>query len=210
MVENLELIKELKVSNSRLSVYLILRRLFDILASLIGLALLAPVIIITCIIVRLESKGSPIYCQSRVGCYGREFKMYKIRSMRIDAEKNGAQWAKKNDPRITKAGNFIRKTRLDELPQLYNVLKGDMSIIGPKPEREVFYREFEQNIKNFRDRLIIKPGLTGYAQVNGGYDVEPQEKLNLDLYYINNINFKNDLIILVKTVKVIFTGEGAR
>lgn len=116
----------------------------------------------------------------------------------------------KNDPRITKVGRIIRKTRIDEIPQLFNVLKGDMSIIGPRPEREIFYKEFEKKIPNFRERLLIKPGLTGYAQVNGGYDIKPIEKLNLDLYYIRNKSLKLDLIIIIKTFKILVTGEGAR
>ena len=136
--------------------------------------------------------------------------MYKVRSMRMDAEKNGAQWAEKNDPRVTKVGKFIRKTRIDEIPQLYNVLKGDMTFVGPRPEREVFYKEFEKDISNFRERLKVKPGVTGYAQVHGGYDVTPAEKLELDLYYIEHMSVGMDLKMIFKTVSVIFTGDGAR
>ena len=127
-----------------------------------------------------------------------------------DAEVSGAKWATKNDARVTTIGKFIRVTRIDELPQFFNILKGDMTIIGPRPEREIFYKEFEKTISNFRDRLKIKPGLTGYAQVNGGYDVMPKEKLKLDLYYINNVSFSLDIKIIFKTVGIVITGKGAR
>ncbi|MGL5821543.1 MAG: exopolysaccharide biosynthesis polyprenyl glycosylphosphotransferase [Sarcina sp.] len=190
--------------------YLIVKRIFDIIFSLIGLVLCIPIILLTVILVLLESKGNPIYSQERVGSNNKIFAMYKIRSMRLDAEKNGPQWASNNDPRVTKIGSFIRKTRIDELPQLWNVLKGDMSLIGPRPEREIFYQEFEKTIPNFRERLRVKPGITGYAQVNGGYDLKPQEKLKLDLIYINNLTLSNELKIILKTFRVLLTGEGAR
>ncbi|WP_297437729.1 sugar transferase [uncultured Clostridium sp.] len=190
--------------------YLKVKRLFDITLSFLGLLICAPIILIVCIIVVLDSKGKPIYYQKRVGLDNKEFNMFKIRSMRSDAEKNGAQWAKENDPRITKIGKFIRKTRIDELPQLWNVFKGEMSIIGPRPEREVFYKEFEKTIPRFRERLLAKPGITGHAQVNGGYDLEPKEKLDLDLEYIEKRGIKLELNIIIKTFRVLVTGEGAR
>lgn len=186
------------------------KRFFDVLFSLIGLVLGTPLIIIFSILTAIECKGNPIYAQERVGLNNKEFKMYKVRSMRMDAEKNGAQWAQTNDSRITKVGKFIRKTRIDEIPQLFNVLKGDMSVIGPRPEREIFYKEFEKTIPGFRKRLAIRPGITGYAQVNGGYDISPEEKLVLDLEYINKVNCLLDLRIAFKTIGVIFTGNGAR
>ena len=131
--------------------------------------------------------------------------------MKTDAEKiGGAQWAEKDDPRITKIGRFIRKTRIDELPQLVNILKGDMSLIGPRPERPELTYEFEQDIPGFIDRLLVKPGLTGWAQVNGGYDITPAEKLVLDLEYINNRSIMLDMKIILKTAKVVLTGDGAR
>lgn len=130
--------------------------------------------------------------------------------MGVNAEKNGAQWATKNDPRVTKVGAFIRKTRIDELPQLFNVLKGDMSLIGPRPERPMFTAQFNEEIPGFIDRLQVKPGITGWAQVNGGYDITPREKLELDRYYINNMSFWLDLKIILKTIKVCITGDGAR
>ena len=130
--------------------------------------------------------------------------------MRMDAEKDGEKWAEVNDPRITKIGAFIRKTRIDELPQLFSVLKGDMSIIGPRPERPSFTAQFSKEIKGFSNRLLVKPGLTGLAQVNGGYDITPKEKLKYDLQYINNVTFFLEMKILLKTIKVVLTGEGAR
>lgn len=150
------------------------------------------------------------YMQERVGKDGRLFRVVKLRSMVNDAEKNGAQWAEKDDPRVTRVGRFIRKTRIDELPQLINVLLGDMSIIGPRPERPKFVMEFNEQIPGFIERLCVKPGLTGWAQVNGGYDVKPAEKLALDLYYIENRSVKLDILIMIKTICVMFSGSGAR
>ena len=192
------------------SLHLIFKRCIDIIIGAIGCLIVSPIILITCILVRLESKGNPIYAQKRVGFGNKEFNIYKIRSMVSNAEKSGAKWATKNDSRVTNIGKFIRLTRIDELPQFFNILRGDMTIIGPRPEREVFYKEFEKTIPNFRDRLKVKPGLTGYAQVNGGYDVSPKEKLKLDLYYIENISIGLDLKIIFKTIGVVFSGEGAR
>lgn len=200
--------KNLFIKESK--IYLEIKRFADISLSLIGLIIGAPIVIIASICIVLESRGKPLYSQMRVGLNNKEFKMYKIRSMRIDAEADGAQWAKKDDPRITKVGKFIRKTRIDEIPQLFNVLKGDMSIIGPRPEREIFYKQFEKTIPDFRKRLLVKPGLTGYAQVNGGYDLTPDEKLRLDLYYESNQSIKLDILIILKTFRVLLTGEGAR
>ena len=130
--------------------------------------------------------------------------------MYIDAEKDGPKWASENDERITKVGRIIRKTRIDELPQLFNILKGDMSIIGPRPERPELIKEFIKYIPDFNDRLLVKPGITGWAQVNGGYSLTPEEKLEFDKYYIKNRGFKLDLLILIKTIIVIFTSHGAR
>ena len=130
--------------------------------------------------------------------------------MRTDAEKFGAQWAEKDDPRVTKVGKFIRKTRIDEIPQLFNIFKGDMGIIGPRPERPGFTKEFEETYGHFVYRLAIKPGLTGWAQVNGGYEIDPGEKLKYDIYYIKNRSLLLDIKIVFMTVKVIFTGDGAR
>lgn len=141
---------------------------------------------------------------------GKRFEIIKLRSMRTDAEKNGPQWAAKNDPRVTRVGKFIRKTRIDELPQLINILRGDMSLIGPRPERPVFTEKFDKEIPGFKKRLLVKPGLTGWAQVNGGYEMTPAEKFELDMFYIQNQSFKMDMQILFRTVWVVVSGNGAR
>lgn len=192
------------------SSYVFVKRGMDIILSIIGLILTLPIVFITILFIVIESSGSPFFFQERVGLNGRTFQVIKLRSMGLDAEKNGAQWATKNDSRVTKVGYFIRKTRIDELPQLINVLAGDMSLIGPRPERSMFTEQFEQEIPGFKNRLLVKPGLTGWAQVNGGYDITPKEKLKLDIYYINHASLLLDAKIIVKTAQVVFTGEGAR
>lgn len=195
---------------SKRSFYDSFKRSSDVLFGVIGIIVSVPVIIIIGIIVKLETPGPIFYSQERLGKDGKKFYIYKIRSMYKNAEENGAQWAEKNDFRVTKVGNFIRKTRIDELPQFYNILIGDMSLIGPRPEREIFAEVFQKEIPNFHFRLRVKPGLTGWAQVNGGYDHKPHEKLQYDLYYIENKSFQLDFKILLKTVFVVIKGEGAR
>jgi lipopolysaccharide/colanic/teichoic acid biosynthesis glycosyltransferase len=182
----------------------------DLVLASVGLVLALPLILIFSILVSVETPGFPFYSQERVGKNGRHFRIIKLRSMICNAEIEGAKWAEINDPRITKVGALIRKTRIDELPQLVSVLKGDMSLIGPRPERPVFTRQFTKEIRGFEKRLLVKPGLTGLAQVNGGYNISPQEKLKYDLEYIQNLNFALELKILLKTCKVVVTGEGAR
>lgn len=182
----------------------------DIIFSLVGLIISAPIIFVVSVLIKIETPGPAFFVQERVGLNGEYFKLYKLRSMGVDAEKNGAQWAEKNDPRVTKVGAFIRKTRIDELPQFWNVLRGDMSLIGPRPERPVFTAKFDKEIPGFVDRLAIRPGLTGWAQVNGGYDITPEEKLKLDKYYIQHEGLLLDLKIIFKTIGIIFTGNGAR
>lgn len=186
------------------------QRVLDIVLSVVGLLVGIPLIAIFGILIKLEDNGPITYKQERLGKGGKRFYIYKLRSMRTDAEKFGAQWAEKNDPRITKVGKFIRKTRIDEIPQLFNILKGDMSIIGPRPERPEFTQEFNEEIPGFINRLAVKPGLTGWAQINGGYDITPQEKLVEDIYYIENRSILLDFKIILKTVKVVLTGHGAR
>ncbi|MCY7806540.1 sugar transferase [Bacillus spizizenii] len=190
--------------------YLAVKRVMDIWFALIGLAIALPMIAVFSILICLETPGPAIYTQERVGKGGKPFKLYKLRSMKIDAEKSGAVWAQKQDPRVTRIGAFIRRTRIDELPQLFNVLKGDMSMIGPRPERPVFTEKFQNEIPGFTQRLAVKPGLSGWAQVNGGYDMTPKEKLIFDLYYIRNLTFTLELKIMLKTCKVVWTGDGAR
>ncbi|MED4972215.1 exopolysaccharide biosynthesis polyprenyl glycosylphosphotransferase [Geobacillus thermoleovorans] len=190
--------------------YPYVKRFLDILLSLLALPIAIPIILIFAVIIKLETPGPAFFLQERVGLHGKYFKVIKLRSMGVNAEKNGAQWATKNDPRVTKVGAFIRKTRIDEFPQLFNVLKGDMSLIGPRPERPMFTAQFNEEIPGFIDRLQVRPGITGWAQVNGGYDITPKEKLELDRYYINNMSFWLDLKIILKTIKVCITGDGAR
>ena len=182
----------------------------EFIFSLLLLIIAVPICILACIAIYVELRVNPIYTQKRVGLNGRVFKIYKLRSMYIDAEKDGPKWASENDERITKVGRIIRKTRIDELPQLVNILKRDMSIIGPRPERPELIKDFIKYIPDFNDRLLVKPGITGWAQVNGGYSLTPKEKLEFDKYYIQNRGFKLDLLIIVKTIIVIFTRNGAR
>ncbi len=188
----------------------VVRRIFDLVFALIASVVCIPVIVIFGLLIFLQDGGPVFYLQERVGLQGKHFMIYKLRSMRLDAEANGAQMAEEDDPRITKIGRFIRKTRIDELPQIINVFKGDMSIIGPRPERPIFVVQFNEEIPGFIERLRVKPGITGWAQVNGGYDISAKEKLDLDMYYINHQSIFLDMKILFKTIKIIFTGEGAR
>jgi lipopolysaccharide/colanic/teichoic acid biosynthesis glycosyltransferase len=186
------------------------KRALDVGLAAIGLAIGLPIILLFAVLIVLETEGPAFYVQERVGLRGRPFRVIKLRSMVADAEKDGARWADKNDSRVTKVGAFIRKTRIDELPQLVNVLKGEMTLIGPRPERAWFTHQFNREIPGFIDRLQVKPGLTGWAQVNGGYDISPREKLRLDLEYIASLSLRKDLQILFRTFKVILTGDGAR
>lgn len=193
--------------------YMLVKRLLDILCVLAVLPFALPLMLLTVIAIRLESAGSVLFVQNRVGQGGREFKIYKFRSMRTDSEQNGAQLAQVGDNRITRVGSFIRKTRLDELPQFFNILKGDMSLIGPRPEQKVFVEQFEKSIPFYQYRHIVKPGLSGWAQVTQGYagnTDETQVKIEHDFYYIKHFSFSLDVLIMFKTVKIILTGFGAR
>lgn len=190
--------------------YLITKRAFDIVCSFLGLLILAIPMMIIALIIIIDSPGAPIFKQERLGINGKPFMIYKFRSMRLDAEENGPQWADEHDPRCTHFGQILRRTRLDELPQLYNILRGDMSFVGPRPERAYFYREFEQYIPGFSNRLLVMPGLTGYAQVNGGYSLKPEEKIIYDMEYIQHRSIRMDLACILRTIGVIFSGDGAR
>lgn len=182
----------------------------DILLAVFLLIVTFPVILIFAFLIKLESAGPILYSQKRLGLNNKEFYIYKLRSMYVDAENNGAVWATQNDSRVTKIGKIIRKTRIDELPQIYNVLKRDMSLIGPRPERKIFVDEFSIVNPLYLQRTTVRPGLTGWAQVNGGYDIDPFQKLDKDFYYIRNQSIKLDFIIMIKTIKVIISGDGAR
>ncbi|KRK45517.1 sugar transferase [Dellaglioa algida] len=190
--------------------YIILKRIFDVVLSILALVPVSIVVFLFAVIIIVDSKGGPFYSQERVGLMGKRFKVIKLRSMRNDAEANGAQWAEEEDPRITRVGKVMRKTRIDELPQLFNVLVGQMSLIGPRPERPNFTQQFSDEIEGFEQRLLIKPGLSGYAQVNGGYDISPAEKLKLDLFYMEHFSLRLDFSIFIRTITVVLTGDGAR
>jgi len=183
------------------------KRLMDIVISAILLILASPIMLITWIAIKLEDGGPALFTQERCTIGGKKFKVYKFRSMRIDAEKNGAQLAKENDSRITKIGAFIRKTRIDELPQLFNILKGDMSFVGPRPERPEFVEEYSKTVPEFSYRMKVKAGLTGYAQVYGKYNTTFLDKLKMDLLYIEKYSILLDIQIILTTVKVVFMKE---
>ncbi len=189
------------------------KRAMDLCICLPMLLALSPIILLTALLVRMESNGPAFYTQRRVGLHGREFTVYKIRSMRNDAEKNGAQWAQAKDPRVTRVGRFIRKTRIDELPQLINVIKGDMSLIGPRPERREFVDELAAKIPYYNVRHTVKPGITGWAQVSHPYGAtldDSRYKLEYDLFYIKHLSVLLDAKILLKTIGVVLFPKGAR
>lgn len=208
------------------------KRAFDLVASVVGLLVFAMLLPVLGLLIKLDSPGSIFYGQDRVGINrrlqrdgqknsdrrkvlqpGRPFKIYKLRSMCSNAEAGGPQWAGTNDTRITRIGGFLRKSRLDELPQLWNVLKGEMSLIGPRPERLYFIRQLEHDVPNYHDRLLVKPGLTGLAQVRNGYDSDldsVKRKVEYDRQYIQGAGPLNEVGILMQTVRVVLKGEGAR
>jgi sugar transferase (PEP-CTERM system associated) len=193
-----------------------LERGFDIVASLLLLLVTWPLMLLAIVAIKLEEglRAPIIYSQERVGFGGRIFRVHKFRSMRIDAEKDGkARWAQKNDSRVTRTGQFIRNTRIDELPQIFNVLKGEMSFVGPRPERPQFVEELAQQIPYYHERHRVKPGITGWAQLSYPYGAsvyDAEQKLTYDLYYIKNHSLIFDLYILVRTVEVILLGTGVR
>lgn len=190
------------------------KRLFDIVASLLVLVVGLPLVIVAGIAVILDSRGPVFYRQPRVGLFGEPYDIFKIRSMRTDAEASGkAVWASENDPRVTRVGRIIRKLRIDELPQTWCVLKGDMSFVGPRPERPSFVEELEKKLPYYAERHMVKPGLTGWAQINYPYGASVEDarvKLEYDLYYAKNYSPFLDLLILLQTVRVVLWPEGAR
>ena len=192
----------------------IAKRQFDILVSLLMLIVSAPLILLTAIAIRLESKGPAFYRQKRVGLFGEEFDVIKLRSMRQDAEVAGqAVWAQENDPRVTRVGRFIRMVRIDELPQLWVVLKGKMSFVGPRPERLQFVTSLAEQLPFYDERHMVKPGITGWAQINYPYGASLEDahnKLEYDLYYAKNYTPFLDLLILLQTVRVLIWPSGAR
>ena len=190
--------------------YRFVKRAFDVCSCGVALVLLAIPMAVIAVKIRRESPGPAIYAQRRVGLNGKVFNLYKFRSMYQDAEVRGAQWAKDEDPRVTPLGRFLRNKRLDEIPQFWNVVRGDMSLIGPRPERPAFHEVFCQRIHGWEQRVMVKPGITGLAQVEGGYDLLPKEKARIDIAYIESRCLKLDLGIVFRTIRTMISGEGAR
>lgn len=189
------------------------KRAMDIAIAMILLLVSFPLFIVATIAIKLDSKGPVFYSQERVGLYGRRFMIHKFRTMGVNAEASGAQWATKGDPRITRVGTFLRRARIDELPQLICVLKGDMSMVGPRPERAFFVEQLREQVPFYISRLKMKPGLTGWAQVRHHYDTsieDVQKKLQYDMYYYENMSLVLDIQILFRTIYVVLTGKGAQ
>lgn len=190
-----------------------LKRLSDVLVASFGIVLLTPLCVLIGLLIKVDSPGAVFYRQMRVGLRGQPFMIWKFRSMHQDAEKSGPRWAEKQDPRVSRVGRVLRKLRLDELPQLYNVLKGEMSLVGPRPERPVFVEELRKTIPYYDIRHTVRPGVTGWAQTKFRYGSSTEDshtKLQYDLYYVKNMTFGLDLRILVETARVVLLGEGAR
>ena len=201
---------EFKIKNS--SFEFRLKRLGDILVSLVLLLLTLPLIVLAALFIKLQDNGPAFYTQTRTGLHGRPFKIVKLRTMSVDAENNGPQWSSISDQRVTKLGGFLRKARIDELPQLVCVLSGSMSLIGPRPERPEFCQELSKSIIHYNLRHDIRPGLSGWAQVNYPYGASTQDsenKLSYDLYYLRNFSFLLDLLILFKTIRLVLNAKGS-
>lgn len=198
---------------SRYKIKLATKRLLDIILATIGLILLSPIFLVISILVKATSKGPIFFIQERTGQWERPYRMFKFRTMKEDSEKNGAQWAQVGDSRITGLGSILRRFRQDEIPQFWNVLKGDMSFVGPRPEIPQFVNNLKQKIPYYSERHSLKPGITGWAQVNypyGASEKDALKKLEYDLFYVKNMTILFDLYIILKTVKTVFTGQGAR
>lgn len=193
---------------------LVVKRTLDLAFALFGLVLSSPIMCLTALAVRLDSKGPALFSQTRVGLAGRSFKLLKFRSMRVDAEANsGAQWAQQNDSRVTRVGRYLRKYRLDELPQFINIIRGDMSFVGPRPERPVFVEQLRNVISYYDERHSVRPGLTGWAQVQFPYGASVEDacrKLEYELFYLKNMSVFFDILIIFKTVRIVLGGRGGR
>ncbi len=192
----------------------LLKRMLDLSAGIVGLVFSLPIMAVVALAVRLDSKGGVIYRQTRVGRKGKPFQVLKFRSMRVDAERqNGAQWASENDPRVTRIGRFLRTYRLDELPQFVNVIRGDMSFVGPRPERPCFVTELRKTIPYYDERHSVRPGITGWAQVEYFYGSSVEDafnKLEYDFFYLKNMSVLFDLAIIFQTIRIVMRGQGAR
>ena len=193
--------------------YMVVKRFLELILIFASLPITLIIIIVTAILIKLESPGPVFFVQQRVGLAGKEFTIYKFRSMTKDSEEHGAKMASQGDMRVTRIGKFIRKVRIDELPQFWNIVRGDMSLIGPRPEQKVFVDQFENTIPFYNYRHIVKPGITGWAQVTHGYAANEDEtkiKVEHDFYYIKNFSFSLDVLIFFKTIFTMLTGFGAR
>jgi exopolysaccharide biosynthesis polyprenyl glycosylphosphotransferase len=192
----------------------IVKRLSDILIGCVMLILMLPIMVLTALAIKIDSRGPIFYRQQRIGAFDKPFALFKFRSMRADAEAGGNPiWAQRYDPRVTRVGRFIRTTRIDELPQLVNVLRGEMSLVGPRPERPHFVEQLSRAVPFYRQRSYVKPGLTGWAQVNFPYGAsveDAREKLSYDLYYVKRRSVLLDASILLSTIRVVLLREGAR
>ena len=195
------------VSVERRIAYEVMKRCLDIIFSMLALLILIIPMCIVAIAIKCTSKGAALYTQERLGKNGKPFKIIKFRSMIADAEKNSIQWCEKDDPRITRLGTYLRRYHVDELPQLWNIFVGDMSFVGPRPERECYYDAFETYIHGFHERLKVKPGLTGLAQVSGGSRMRPEEKIAYDIEYIKNRSIWLDFRVLCNTFLSVITGR---
>jgi sugar transferase (PEP-CTERM system associated) len=195
-------------------VVLAVKRVFDLMASLVGLVLALPLMAVTAVVIWATSPGPILYHQERVGLNGRVFRIHKFRTMRADAEAaTGPVWSAENDTRITRVGRLLRRTRLDELPQFWNVLRGEMSFVGPRPERPEFVAQLTATLPYYLQRLVVKPGITGWAQVRYTYAASVEdavEKLQYDLYYIKNLSLAFDLVVVLETVKIVLLRRGGR
>jgi sugar transferase (PEP-CTERM system associated) len=194
-------------------VTMVLKRCLDILVSIVGMVAAVPLLIFLSLLIKVDSSGPVFYRQMRVGLRGRPYMIWKFRSMCQDAEQSGARWASTEDPRVSRAGRWLRKWRLDELPQLINVMKGEMSLVGPRPERPVFVQELRNTIPYYDLRHTVRPGITGWAQTRFRYGASKEDshvKLQYDLFYVKNLSLILDLRIVLHTVKVMLMGEGAR
>ncbi|MDD5091467.1 MAG: sugar transferase [Candidatus Wallbacteria bacterium] len=189
---------------------MLVKRVIDCIVSGLGLSLVLPFMPVVAILIKLDSRGPVFFTQERIGFNGRKFWIKKFRTMREEAEREtGPVWAAENDPRVTRLGRFLRTYRIDEIPQLWNVLKGEMSLVGPRPEREFFIEKFTEQYPFFRKRLKVKPGLTGLAQIQGRYETDPFSKLKYDLLYIQNFSLLMDMEIIIHTCRVVLKGKGS-
>ncbi len=212
-IHNLFIQRRIRYNKVRKIYIDLFKRIFDLISSLVLILLTFPVLLLIAFLIKLDSPGPIIFKQRRVGQDGKIYKLWKFRSMVQDAEPNGAVWAEEDDPRVTRVGKYLRKLRLDESPQFYNVLKGEMSLIGPRPERPNIVKKLDDIFPDFSLRHIIKPGITGWAQVKYPYGASKKDslaKLEYDMYYLKNLSILLDIKIFLKTIGVILFGKGAR